>query len=104
MMPHKPLLFFNITPINPNGVTVVDLGDMDEGLEMTRHTSLPPVSPTTHEHSSRGARHGSLPPKLTKIRFSSPTAEGGDEVSESESDVSAMRVGRGETDNVAKVS
>ncbi|KAF8493098.1 hypothetical protein F5888DRAFT_1636873 [Russula emetica] len=85
MMHHKPLLFSNITPVNPNGMTVVDLGDMDEGLETTRHSSLPLVSPTMHKHNSRGGRHGSLPPKLTKIRFSSP-AEGLDEVSEGESD------------------
>jgi hypothetical protein len=101
MMRHKPLLFFNITPMNPNGMTVVDLGDMDEGLETTRHSSLPPVSPTTHEHKSRGARHGSLPPKLTKIRFSSP-AEVLDEVSEGESEVSSLS--NGETDNPTTVS
>ena len=105
MIPNKPRMFFNITPINLNGVTVVDLGEMDEGLEETRDSSLPPVSLTRaqHEHKSRGGRHESLPPKLTKILFSSPT-EAIDGVSEGESDVSALSVGCGETDNPAEVS
>jgi hypothetical protein len=109
---HRPLLFSNLTPVNPNGMTVVDLGEMDGGLEVTRHSSLPPVSPTraTHEHKSRGGRHASLPPKLTKIRISAPAEfERLDEVSEGESDhdsdVTAPRViSRGETDNPARVS
>jgi hypothetical protein len=105
-MHHMPPLFFNITPLNPDGMTVVDLGEMDEGLETTRHSSLPPMSPTQpmHEHKSRRARHGSLPPKLTKIRFS-PPAEGLDEVSEGESDDTALQVAlsisRGETARVS---
>lgn len=87
-------------------MTVVDLGEMDEGLVATRHSSLPPMSPTQemHKDKSKGGRHGSLPPKLTKIRFSSPV-ERLDEVSESESDVSDLNVGRrGVTGNPADVS
>ena len=103
-----PLLYFNITPANPNGTTVVDLGEMDEGLEVARqscHSSLPPLSPTqaTHQQRPREARHGSLPPTLTQTRFLSPV-EGIDEVSEGESDVIALSVGRGERNNPARVS
>ena len=39
-------MFFNMTPVNPNGVTVVDLEDVDEMLEVNRLSSLPPVSLT----------------------------------------------------------
>jgi hypothetical protein len=77
----------------------VDLGEMDEGLDVTRHSSLPPISPTqaTHKDESREGRHGSLPPKLPKmkIRFVPPWAvQALDEVSENESksDVSALPV------------
>lgn len=106
-MHNKPLLFFNITPVNPDGITVVDLGEMDEGLEVTRHSSLPPISPThaTHEHKPKGGRHGSLPPNLTEVRFSSPP-QGLDEVSEGKSEVSSVsvQVGHGETDIPSNVS
>lgn len=103
MSSQKPPVFYNITPVNPNGMTLVDLGEMVENLEPTRHSSLPPpASPilATREHKSRGVRHGSLPPNTTRIRFPSP-AEVLDEISEVESNVS----GHGEADpNPTKVS
>ena len=86
MVHRELLLYFNVAPYNPNGITQVDLGEMDEGLEVTRtrHSSLPPSSST-------------LPPKPTKTRLSSP-AGGLDEVSEGESEAIALSaVGRGET-------
>jgi hypothetical protein len=105
MTDHYPLVFSNITPVNPNGITVVDLGEMDEGLEVARHSSLPPISPTRakHEHEPKGCRHASLPPNLTKVRFS-PPADGLDEVSEGESDVSAVSGGHEERDIPSNVS
>lgn len=35
----QPLIYVNITPINPNGVTIVDLGEMYDGLEETERDS-----------------------------------------------------------------
>ena len=68
-MHRKPRVYFNITPINPNGITVVDLGELpeDEGLEVTRGPS----------------------PKPSKTMPSNP-AEGLHEVSEGEADASAV--------------
>lgn len=65
-MHRKPRVYFNITPINPNGITVVDLGELpeDEGLEVTRGPSPEPMP--------------------------SNPAEGLDEVSEGEADASAV--------------
>lgn len=59
----KPRIFFNVTPIHPTGMTLVDLGEMDEDLELTRtrYSSLPPT-PTQSEHKRKEARHQSLPP------------------------------------------
>ncbi|KAI9464150.1 hypothetical protein BJY52DRAFT_1184536 [Lactarius psammicola] len=59
----KPRIFFNVTPIHPTGMTQVDLGEMDEDLELTRtrYLSLPPT-PTQPEHELKEARHQSLPP------------------------------------------
>ena len=81
MIPSKPPVFFKIVPVNPDGVTVVDLGEemgQDLPLVMARPSSVPP-SPTRAEfnHNSRVVRHGSLPPppkgsKLPKITFPRP--------------------------------
>lgn len=59
----KPLIFFNVTPIHPTGLTQVDLGEVDEDEELTRtrYSSLPPT-PTQAEHKFKEARHQSLPP------------------------------------------
>jgi hypothetical protein len=49
MMPTRPPTFYNITPVNLAGLTVVDLGEMDEGsseVASIRHSSLPPVTET----------------------------------------------------------
>ena len=85
----KPLTFFNITPINPTGMTIVNLGRMDEdsalnlghlavaqvarqNSEAARYTSLPPETRLqSHEHV-RGGRHKSLPPKTVTMRDTSP--------------------------------
>ena len=74
MLPQKPLTFDNITPVNPNGMTVVDLGEMDEGPGLahnvsTHHVSLPPIVETWTQPCSnlKGARHKSLPPKVVRI-------------------------------------
>ncbi len=78
MIHPKPPLFVKITPVNPDGVTVVDLGgEMARGQDVpvARHSSLP-RSPTRaeYDHISRVVRHGSLPPfpKLPKTKISSP--------------------------------
>jgi len=87
----KPLMFFNITPINPTGLTIVDLGRMDEGSapnldnsavaqvalsrqnsEAARYTSLPPETQLQRHEHIRGGRHNSLPPKMVTIRDTSP--------------------------------
>jgi hypothetical protein len=87
----KPLMFFNITPINPTGLTIVDLGRMDEDLapnlddsavaqvtvarqnsEAARYTSLPPETRLQRHEHVRGGRHNSLPPKTVTIRHASP--------------------------------
>ncbi len=44
---YEPRIFVNITPVNPNGVTVVDLGEQVDEFETPReggHSSLPPVA------------------------------------------------------------
>jgi hypothetical protein len=83
MLPQKPLTFYNITPVNPNGMTVVDLGEMDEGPGLahnvsTCHISLPPIVETrTQPHSNlKGARHKSLPPKAVRIESGSAISTG----------------------------
>ena len=43
------------------GVTVVDLGEMNEGLDTTRSSSLPPKSAMLRKRNPREGRHGSLP-------------------------------------------
>lgn len=82
MMHHRPPLFVNSIPVNPNGMTLVDLEEMDEGVEVTRthHSSKPSVS-----------RHGS-------------PFQGLDEVSDGASDVSALSVSHEVIDNSAMVS
>ncbi len=66
-MPTRPPTFYNITPVNLAGLTVVDLGEMDEGSEVasSRHPSLPPVTETrlqtqTQHDNIRQRRHRSL--------------------------------------------
>jgi hypothetical protein len=80
MMIHpQPPIFFKVTPVNPIGMTVVDLGEMDNVLpvQVARHSSLPPVTETRSqlagEHSFAGGRHRSLPPKTVTISATSPT-------------------------------
>ena len=99
----KPLTFFNITPINPTGLTIVDLGRMDEdsapnlddsavaqatvarqNSEAARHTSLPPETRLQRHEHIRGGRHNSLPPKTVTIRHASPIPSAN--VSETDSD------------------
>lgn len=86
MIHPKPLTFFNITPINPTAMTIVDLGRMDEDLapnlghsavtrqnsEAARYTSLPPETRLQRHEHGRGGRHSSLPPKMVTIRRTSP--------------------------------
>ncbi len=80
MILSKPRQFFNITPINQMGMTVVDLGDIDEGSEAPRSSSLPPTSVKLFEDISRETRHKSLPRTTGAIRPSSPsTCEESDE-------------------------
>ncbi|KAH8994632.1 hypothetical protein EDB83DRAFT_2534613 [Lactarius deliciosus] len=67
----KPRQFFNITPISQTGMTVVDLGDIDEGSEAPRSSSLPPTSVKLFEDLSRETRHSSLPRTTGPIRPSS---------------------------------
>lgn len=86
----KPLTFFNITPINPTGLTVVDLGRMDEdsapnlddsavaqvarqNSEAARHTSLPPETRLQRHEHVRGGRHNSLPPKTARVTIRRPS-------------------------------
>jgi hypothetical protein len=71
MIHSKPRIFFNITPVNPTGLTVVDLGEMDEGHEVARFSSLPPRSQKRSEHTPRQGRHQSLPPMTGTIGPSS---------------------------------
>ena len=89
----KPLTFFNITPINPTVMTIVDLGQMDEdsapnlgdlavaqvacqiscqNLEAARYTSLPPESRLQRHEHAKGGRHNSLPLKTVTIGDASP--------------------------------
>ena len=84
----KPSLFVNIAPINPDGVTVVDLGkEMGQNVPQARHSSLPP-SPTRAEydsdHNPRAVRHGSLPPppKPPKIKHVFPVDNSIEEIDE----------------------
>ena len=93
MMNHpKPLIFFNVTPISPTGMTIVDLGRMEsesedsvpnvghpmaaqlarQNSEAARYTSLPPETRVQHRKHVRGGRHNSLPPKTVTIRHASP--------------------------------
>lgn len=95
----KPLIFFNITPINPTVMTIVDLGRMNEdsapnlgdsavaqvarqvsrqNSEAARYTSLPPESRLQRHEHVRGGRHSSLPPKTVTIGDASsiPSANG----------------------------
>jgi hypothetical protein len=94
MMHPKPLPFFNITPINPTGLTIVDLGRMDEdsapnlghsavaqvsrqNSEAARYTSLPPETRLQRHERVGGGRHNSLPPKTVTVRHASPIPSGG---------------------------
>lgn len=98
MIHPKPLPFFNITPINPTGLTIVDLGQMEsmyeahedsavaqvpvarpsqisrqnQNSEAARYTSLPPVSRLQRHEHARGGRHNSLPPKTVTTGHASP--------------------------------
>jgi len=79
MIHTRPPIFFNITPLNPTGVTVVDLGEMDGSFEGARYSSLPPVTtPVTETHwqtnNARGGRHQSLPPTMMAIKPAHPVS------------------------------
>lgn len=90
----KPAIFFKITPVNPIGITIVDLGEMDDVQPASlarRHSSLPPTATETRtSHNAREGRYGSLPPKIVTIVSPSPSFEA------SETD--------GEGDNTTRVS
>jgi hypothetical protein len=79
MIHPKPAIFFKITPVNPAGMTIVDLGEMDDispALVARRHLSLPPVVDVSHvDYDSREGRHKSLPPKAVTILSPSPPHE-----------------------------
>ena len=49
------------------GITVVDLGDIDEGIEAPRSSSLPPTSMKLFEDILRESRHKSLPHMIEDI-------------------------------------
>ncbi|KAF8261410.1 hypothetical protein EI94DRAFT_1810325 [Lactarius quietus] len=66
--------FFNIIPINQMGITVVDLGDMDEGIEAPRSSSLPPTSVKLFKDVLRVSRHKSLPHTIEGIWPNSPSS------------------------------
>lgn len=74
MIHPKPSLFVKIAPVNPDGVTEIDLGEemgqyvpVGQVAPLARHqsrySSLPP-SPmrAEYDHNIRAFRHGSLPP------------------------------------------
>ena len=62
MILSKPCQFFNVTPINRTGITVIDLGVIDDGSEAPRSLSLPPTSVKLFEDIiPRESRHSSLP-------------------------------------------
>jgi hypothetical protein len=93
----KPVLFVKITPVNPDGVTVVDLGtEMGQELPVARHSSLPP-SPTRAEynHDARAARHGSLPPLPNQpiIQVASPVVDSIEEMVDESDDTESESVG-----------
>jgi hypothetical protein len=77
MILSRPRQFFNVTPINHMGITVVDLGDMDEGMEAPRSSSLPPTSVKLFGDISREIRHKSLPRTIEEIRPKSPSSSEG---------------------------
>lgn len=56
------------------GITVVDLGDIDEGIEAPRSSSLPPTSVKLFEDISRESRHKSLPRTIEDIRPKTPSS------------------------------
>jgi hypothetical protein len=68
MILSRPCQFFNVTPINQIGITVVDLGDIDEGMEAPHSSSLPPTSVKLFEDISRESRHKSLPCTIEDIQ------------------------------------
>jgi hypothetical protein len=79
MIDSEPAIFFKITPVNPRGMTIVDLGEMPEddvqpAPVARRYSSLPPVTGT---RNSREGRYTSLPPPRTvTIISTSPSVEG----------------------------
>jgi hypothetical protein len=73
MILSKPRQFFNVTPINQMGITVVDLGDIDEGSEAPRSSSLPPTSVKLFGEFPRENRHRSLP-RTTEEKVKRPTS------------------------------
>jgi hypothetical protein len=117
MIHPKPAIFFKITPLNPTGMTIVDLGEMDHimddippaSLLARRHSSLPPITETrahvSHGENSSKGRHRSLPPKTVNMISASPSFEasetdGGETDSVGESDPPLVKKG----DNTTRVS
>jgi hypothetical protein len=100
MIRSKPAIYFKITPINPTGVTVADLGEMDDIPPASvakpmarRHSSLPPPAVTETGTSHREGRHRSLPPKtVTIVSPASTSFEALETVSEGNSDNDTTRV------------
>jgi hypothetical protein len=98
MIHPKPAMFFKITPINPNGITVVNLGETDDVLPASvpvplarRHSSLPPLAVTetrkSHgKYKPREERHRSLPPKTVTIVSPSTTFEASEMDGEGDAD------------------
>ncbi len=70
MIGFRPHTFINITPINPTGIMIVDLGELPEGAsengEVPRPSSVPPIS-LPRSHGLGEVRHGSLPPMSPTI-------------------------------------
>ena len=86
MILSKPCQFFNITPINQMGITIVDLGDIDEASEAPRSSSLPPTSVKGFEDIEREIRHKSVPRTTKAIPTSSRSTS-------DESDENAEKIG-----------
>ena len=106
MIHPKPAIFFKITPVNPAGMTIVDLGETDDvspAPVARRHSSLPPGTDVSRDY--REGRHRSLPPKA--VTLISPSASFEDSETDGESEISSAREldsSPGKEDNTTRVS